>query len=965
MLRQFFSKAALLCFLAAAPTGFVTQVVYAQTQPNTAALPVDPKVTIGQLPNGLKYYIRPNSKPENKVELRLIVNAGSILETDEQQGLAHFMEHMNFNGTKNYPKNKLVDFLQSIGVEFGADLNAYTSFDETVYILPIPTDKPGNLESGFQVLEDWAQHANLTDEDIDSERGVVLEESRGRKGAQDRMMQKYLPKVLYGSQYAHRLPIGKDEVLKNFKYETLRSFYRDWYRPDLMAVAVVGDITVDKAEALIKKHFAHLKNPANPKPREAFQVKPYTDASTMVITDKEATNFMFQLMFSARPKKESVTVNDYRNDMIKSLFFQIINKRLNELTQSATPPFAAAYVYAGGYARGYENFSVMAIPTNDVEGAINAAIGELVKAQEFGLNNSELEIAKKSMLSQMEKTYNERNTTESGRIIGEYVRNFLTGEAMPGIEQEYKYYQELLPGITLQEVNAEINKWLAKEDNQEYFAMITGPADSRQVKLPTDMELKNIINKSFSQKVQANEERVVAENLLEKDPVPGKITSEQKDADLAATTYTLSNGVKVSVKKTDFKSDEIILTAVKKGGTGNYGAEDRSNVAFLDNVIEAMGYGQFTPTQLTDALSGKTVGLLPSMNETSNKIRGNSSVKDFESLLQLVHLQLTQPRMDQALFEGFRNTMKMQLQFLGSNPQVAFIDTLGKFMYNNNPRRPIMVPTVADIEQLNAERIVEIYKNEFSNADGFHFFIVGNVDENAIKPLLEKYIASLPAKGTSPAFKDNGVRTVEGKHVFKFHKGQEQQSLIVPSYHGEAAYSEELALHADMIAEVLTIRVLEEVREEMGAMYSGGFMSSFERDPYPHYSITGQFPCGPENVDAIVKKVEEEIADIRANGPRQKDLDKVKMAKLEKRRENIKTNNYWGGKLESLLFWNFDKKRFMEMDAKINAVTVADLKASANKLFNTGNTLTAILYPEAAAGTAAPERLNKKAGIAK
>jgi zinc protease len=941
MLRKFFSRAALVCLLAGASVGPL--VTLAQTK--TEKLPVDPKIKMGKLPNGLVYYIRPNNKPEKKVELRLIVNAGSILENDDQQGLAHFMEHMNFNGTKNYPKNKLVDFLQSIGVEFGADLNAYTSFDETVYILPIPTDKPGNLESGFQVIEDWAHNANLTEADINEERNVVLEESRLGKGADDRMMKKYLPKVLAGSRYGERLPIGKDDILKTFKPETIRSFYRDWYRPDLMAVAVVGDVTVEQAEALIKKHFSGLKNPAQERPRKAFEVKPYTDATAMVVTDKEATNYMFQLFFPVRKEKPQVTLNDYRESIVKSLFTQILNRRLQELTRSATPPFAFAYGYADSWARGYESFVLMASPSTDIETTVKATVAELVKAEEFGFTASELDIIKKQVLSSLEKMYNERNTTESGKIVDEYVRNFLTQEPIPGIENEYKYYQEMVPGITLQEVNAEAKKWIAKADNQSYFALVTGP-DSKQMKVPTDMELKNMVNEAMAQKVTANAEKVVASSLLDKQPVAGKITGESTDKELGATTYTLSNGVKVTVKKTDFKSDEIVMTAVKKGGASNYGPEDKSNTKFMTEVIESMGYGKFTPTELTDALSGKTVELLPRMGEITSELEGKSSVKDFESLMQLTYLQMTDARKDEGLYGGFIGTMKMQLQFLGSNPQIAFIDTMIKVMYHNDPRRPIAVPTAADVANINMDRVLNIYKNEFSNADGFHFFIVGNVDESTIKPMLEKYIASLPAKGAPTAFKDNGLRSIDGVKRFDFRKGQEQKSLVVTLTHGEAPYSEDLALQTDMIGEILSIRVIEEIREQMGAIYGGGFNGSFEKYPYAHYSISGQFPCGPENVEPILKKADEEIANLKANGPSQKDLDKVKLAKTEKRKESLKTNNYWSAKLSQLLFWDYSKERFLNMDNEINKITTADIKATANKLFNGKNNFTAVLFPE-------------------
>ncbi len=941
MLRKIFSRAALVCLLAGASISPL--VTYAQSK--DTKLPVDAKVKTGKLPNGLVYYIRPNNKPEKKVELRLVVNAGSILENDDQQGLAHFMEHMNFNGTKNYPKNKLVDFLQSIGVEFGADLNAYTSFDETVYILPVPTDKPGNLESGFQVIEDWAHNANLTETDINEERNVVLEESRLGKGAEDRMSKKYLPKLLGGSQYSLRLPIGKDDILKTFKPETIRSFYRDWYRPDLMAVAVVGDVTVEQAEALIKKHFSGLKNPAQARPRKAFEVKPYSETTAMVVTDKEATNYMFQLFFSAHKQQPNVTLGDYRGDMVKSLFIQILNRRFQELTRSANPPFAFGYGFAESWARGYESFGLISSPTTDIETAVKAAVAELVKADEHGFTASELEIVKKEMLSNIEKLYNERNTTESGRLVDEYVRNFLQKEPIPGIENEYKYYQEMVPGITLQEVNAEAKKWVSREQNKTYFALVTGP-DSKQMKVPTDMELKALVNEALQQKVTANAEKVVASNLLDKQPVAGKITGESTDKELGATTYTLSNGVKVTVKKTDFKSDEIVMTAVKKGGASNYGPEDKSNAKFMTEVIESMGYGKFTPTELTDALTGKTVELLPRMGEITSELDGKSSVKDFESLMQLTYLQLTEARKDEGLYGGFISTMKMQLQFLGSNPQVAFIDTMIKTMYHNDPRRPIAVPTTADVEKIDMNRVLDIYKNEYSNADGFHFFIVGNVDESTIKPMLEKYIASLPVKGTQPAFKDNGLRSIDGVKRLDFKKGQEQKSLVVTMTKGEMPYTEDLALQTDMIGEILSIKVIEEIREQMGAIYGGGFGGSFEKYPYAHYSVSGQFPCGPENVEPILKKAEEEIANLKANGPSQKDLDKVKLAKIEKRKESIKTNNYWNGKLAQLLFWDYSKERFLNMDNEINKITVADIKATANKVLDGKNSFTAVLFPE-------------------
>ena len=940
MLKQFLKKSALGCFL----LGTIMSANAVHAQDLSAPIPTDSKVESGTLANGLTYYIRPNSKPENKVELRLVVNAGSILEDDTQQGLAHFMEHMNFNGTKNFEKNQLVDYLQSIGVDFGADLNAYTSFDQTVYILPIPTDKPGNLEKGFQIIEDWAHNALLTDKDIDEERNVVLEESRLGKGADDRMSKKYLPKMLSGSRYADRLPIGKDDILKNFKHDEVRRFYRDWYRPNEMAVIVVGDITVEKAKEMINKHFAGMTNPQNQRERFYPEVKPYNDASAMVVSDPEATNYEFNIMFSSRKKTTENTLKDYRAYLVRNLFNQMLNKRFQELSQSATPPFVYAFGYIGGYARGYEGMALIAVPTSDVNTAINATIAELLKAQQYGFNNTELELAKKNMLSSVEKQYNERNTTESGRYVNEYIQNFLDKDPYPGIENEYKYAKEMLPAITLEEVSQEAAKWIAPDKTKEYFALVTAPSKSDQ-ELPTDATLLKTVETAFQQKVSAHEEKKVVEKLLKQDPVPGKIVSEDKNEKLGTTTYTLSNGVKVTVKQTDFKSDEILFQGVKAGGANNYGAEDKANTQFMSDVMESMGYGEFTPTELTNALSGKTVGLQQSMDDISNNVEGSSSVKDFPTLMELTYLQLTEPRLDEDLYKGFVGKMKTQLMFLKSNPQVAFIDTLIKKMYNNDPRRPIAVPTTEDINSINAARVIEIYKNEFSNADGFHFFLVGNVDENTLKPLLEKYIASLPVKGAKPSFKDNGLRMVSGNQKFVFKKGTEQKSLIFGAYHGELPYTEDLALQTDMLGEILTIKVIEEMREKMGAIYGGGFNASMKRDPYPHYSIMLQLPCGPNNVEPLLKAADEEITLIRKNGPDQKDLDKVKTSMLEKRRENLKKNSYWMAKLQQIIYWNYSEDRFLNADDIVNKITVNDIKATADKLFN-GNQFIGVLYPE-------------------
>lgn len=908
-------------------------------------IPINPDVTVGKFDNGITYYIRSNKKPENKVELRLVVNAGSILEDDDQQGLAHFMEHMNFNGTKNFEKNELVSYLQSIGVEFGADLNAYTSFDETVYILPVPTDKEGNLDKGFQIIEDWAHNALLTDEDIDDERGVVLEESRLGKGAEMRMLQKYLPEMMAGSRYADRLPIGKDDILKNFEYDVVRRFYRDWYRPDLMAVVVVGDIDKETAMKYLKKHFAGMKGPKNPRERFYAPVEARKEAKAMVLTDKEATNYSYQVIFPARKAEPEITIGDYRQSTVRRLMTNVLNNRLRELYQSSDPPFPYAYCYVGGWARGYENLiAYTAFGEEGPEKALMALTAEMKRAKEYGFNKAEVERAKADMLSGMEKLYNERNTTESSRMVGELVRNYLEQEPIPGIEIEYQYYKDHLPTITIEELNAEIKDLMS---NMNTFSLITGP-DAAKDKLPSDAELLTMTRSGFSQDVDPLEEEKVITSLMDKKPEPAKVAATQKDNDLGTITYTLTNGVKVTVKSTNFKSDEIILRGVKKGGSNNYGVGDINNVRYATDVVDAMGYGQFSPTDLEKALAGKNISVSTGIGEISNSIRASSTVKDLESMMQLLYLKLTEPRVDKGLFEAYKKKQIMQLQFLSANPTISFIDTAITDLYGNNPLAQAPIPKPEHFEAIDLNRAVEIYKKELRGADGYHFFIVGNIDAQEALPLIQTYLGGLPKTNVIPSFKDNGVRPidVDGSKTLKYYKGSEPKSMIISLIYGEASYSEDFELKVEALGEILNIRVIEELREKLSGIYGGGYRASVEKEPYENYSLVLQLPCGPENVDKLLSAADEVVNEIKKDGPKQEDLDKVKSQWREKHKENLEKNSYWAGKLQSVMFWDKSKNNALSYNDWISKLTVKDIQKTANMVFgDKSDTYTAILYP--------------------
>jgi zinc protease len=696
---------------------FFTWAVIAQPKV-TDPIPISPDIKVGTLPNGLKYYIKKNTKPENKMELRLAVNTGSILEEDNQQGLAHFTEHMAFNGSKNFKKNELVSFLQSIGVKFGAHLNAYTSFDETVYMLNIPLDKPDNLEKGFLVLEDWAGGLTFDPSEIEKERGVVLEESRGRTGAQDRMNQQVYPTLFVGSKYANRLPIGKDEILKTFKPDVIKKFYKDWYRPNLMAVVAVGDFDVAEIENKIKSHFGKLKNDPKAKERYMVETPSRKNSEGLVVTDKEATNAILQIYYPYSKAKVETTVGDYRESIINQLFQSMLGQRMQELTQTAKPPFIFGGSSLGGFLRGLKAFSSFALLSPaGVEPAISTLIQEGERARQFGFTEGELDRVKKSMLKGMERAYNERDKTESSGYANEYVRNFLEKEPIPGIENEYLYYQTFIPGITLDEVNKYAARIIPKEG--EKLAVITSP-ENPGFELPSNEDLLKMIENASKLEVKPYEEKVVASELLEKTPAPGKIVSEKEMKDVGVTEWTLSNGVKVMVKPTDFKNDQILMSAMRFGGSYLFDLKDRYSAENASTVVGQMGVGNFSPSDLQKVLAGKSVGVRAFIGQYTEGASGQSSGADLETMMQLIYLNFTKPRTDEELFQSFIAKQKGFVQNMMSNPQAVFQDSLLSILYGNHKWAP-RLPNTETFDKIDMNRAVEIYKSRFSNANGFTF----------------------------------------------------------------------------------------------------------------------------------------------------------------------------------------------------------------------------------------------------
>jgi zinc protease len=921
---------------------FFVSILSIDAQVTNTPIPVDPNVKIGVLPNGLKYYIKHNEKPENKVELRLVVNAGAILEDDDQQGLAHFMEHMCFNGLEHFPGNELVHYLQSIGVGFGNDLNAYTGFDQTVYILPVPSDDKEKLDKAFTVIADWAGGALLTDEEIDKERGVILSESRLGKGSDDRMMKIWLPLMLNGSKYSNRLPIGKDSIIESFKYETIRRFYRDWYRPNLQAVVVVGDMSVEDAEKLIIEKFSDHKNPSPVRNRqEFFEVKPFQASQAVVVSDPEADMTYVNIVGSSRKSKPTVTQADYLDDVVEQLAYNMLYSRLDELVNSANPPFIYAYAYNGGWARGYESFTAAAACSPEgIKPAIQNLVIECLRVKEFGFTEQELERAKAAILSRYEKQYNERDKTESGRITREYVNNYLDNEPIPGIEWEYKFVKEHLKDITLanfDEVRNNINI-----DNK-YFCYVTTKTSGN---LPKNEELKAWVDEAMKTKVTPYTEKKIASSLLKSEPKSGSIVSSTKNEKLGTTTYTLSNGAIVCIKPTTFKNDEIVFKGSKFGGYSTYEGKDYQSAQFSNNVVEEMGYGEFSATDLNKFLSGKDVKVIPVVDDYTENISGNCGVKDMETMFQLIYLKSTSPRKDMEAFQSFVTRSKQQLMLAKQSPENLFADSLYNTLYQGNPRAHL-INSPADYDKINIDNAIAFYLERIGNPKGMYFTFVGSFTEGQIKPLIEKYIGGIPSGDSESKYKSMGMAVQPGIKSFTLRKGSEQKAMLMHYYTKSTSFNADDNFVLAQLNQIINNRIIDTIREKMGAIYGGGFYGSVKKYPNEELFMRSYFPCSPENIDAVNETFLRLVEETKIDGNITiSDLERVRQPALETYKVNIQKNQYWMNNLQYAWLNQTDPERILAYEKNLNDITPAKLAEIARKYFTGQNIFTGSWLPE-------------------
>jgi zinc protease len=905
-------------------------------------IPTDPNVVVGKLDNGLTYYIRKNKKPENRVELRLAVNAGSILENKSQQGLAHFTEHMCFNGTKNFPHNKLVDFLQKTGVKFGADINAGTSFDQTIYMLQIPTDNKGLIDTGIQVLEDWAHNVTFDDKEIDKERGVITEEWRLGLGADDRMMKKWFPVTFKNSQYAERLPIGDIEIIKNCPHDTLRKFYKDWYRPNLQAIAIVGDIDVKEMETQIKQHFGSIQNPPNPRSRTNFDIPDNKEPLISIVTDKEATNTMILLVYKHKAKI-NYTVEDYKIILAANLFNEMLSARLKEITVQPDAPFIMAQSDYGSFlARSTDAYELYAFPKeNQIEKSFETLLIENERVKQFGFTATEFERMKDQMLNDFEKAAKEFDKTESSKLANEYVDNFLNKEPIPGAKNEFKFAKKLLPEITLKEVNALAAKWITDEN---MAVVITAPEKDGD-KMPTEKQLTDIIVSTKKAVITAYVDKFKTEPLITEDLKGSIVISKKENKDLGFTELTFGNGVKAIIKKTDFKNDEILIKAYSPGGLSLYPDKDYISAHFASDVINESGVGNFDNTELEKKLKGKEIEIAPYIDDLKEGFDGKCSPKDFETLLQLTYLYCKAPRKDTAAFDAFMQKMKTQLKFLGSNPVYAFIDTLIKTSTSNSPRS-IVIPNEKQLNQVNLDILYKIYKERFSNANDLIFFIVGNIDIDSITPALEKYLGSLPGKAKPENWIDKSPKFPAGITNFEINKGSDPKSMVGIILDEKCDWSDKNRICMRMAKEILSIKLIEVIREEMSGVYSPQVQLSFEQYPTSEFSLMIMFGCAPKNTDKLTKATFKIIKSISDKGPQEVDLSKAKEELIREREVDIKTNKFWLNKIESFYFNNEDVSMITDYNNKINAITLKDIQDFAAKYFLKDHYVRVVLKPE-------------------
>ena len=903
-------------------------------------VPVDPLITVGTLPNGLRYYIRVNRQPQARAELRLVVNAGSVLEDDDQRGLAHFVEHMAFNGTRHFPGQDIGSFMQSLGVRFGAHVNAHTSYDETVYELQIPTVNNAVIDRSLLILEDWANNVSFDPAEVDKERGVILEEWRLGLGADERIQTAQFPVLLKGSRYADRRPIGDPDIIRNVNHDRLKQFYTDWYRPDLMAVVAVGDFDKTTIEFGIRSHFASIPAASSPKPRPAYAVPAQPGTVYSIVTDPEATSRRIDLS-SKMPARPQSTIGQYRQRMVEGLFSAMLSARLDEISQAPNAPFLRALTDRGLLVNTEEVTTLAAlVAPGGVERGVAALVTELDRVARFGFTETELSREKLNLQRGLQRAVVEKDKSPSGPLADEFIRNFTQGEPIPGIVYEFGLNQRFLPEITLAEVNSVAKDWMPDRNR---LVAITAPENDRS-SLPTEARLAAVIDAAKSAPLTAYVDTVSTQPLLPRLPSPGSIATTSTNEALGITEWRLSNGVRVVLKPTTFKQDEILFRAVSPGGTSLASDEDVIPAQTADAVIAQGGLGGHRLVDLEKVLAGTTAFVRANIGDTDEGLVGSTTRKDLETMFQLTYLNFTAPRADPVAFGVLLDRLKVTLANQEAMPDTVFNRALGAALSQNNVRAQPLTP--ARLGQMNLDKSLAFYKDRFADASDFTFVFVGSFDLPTMKPLVERYIASLPAIHRNETAKDVGVRPPAGVVRQQVRSGIEPKSQVSIVFSGAFQNDELHRVVVRAMADTLAGNLQRTLREDLGGTYGVSVSPSFTKRPTEEYRVTINFGCDPARTESLIKAAFQVIDQYKLVGPGVGQVIDTRAALMRDLETNGERNDYLLNRLLFKYEYGEDVAEVVNMRPFYDQLTVPVLRDAARAYLDTGRYVEVTLLPE-------------------
>ena len=918
-------------------------MVSAQEAPEK--LPMDPEVRYGRLDNGLTYYIRHNEQPKQRAEFHIAQAVGAILEEDNQNGLAHFLEHMAFNGTQHFPGKGIINYFESIGVNFGGNINAYTSIDETVYRLSdVPTYREGIVDSALLVMHDWSCGLLLLDEEIDAERGVILEEWRTGRTAQRRMWKEMRALMYPGTQYAKRDVIGDTAVINNFEYQALRDYYHKWYGPDNQAIIVVGDINVDTIEAKIKALWADVPRRTNYGERPIYTVNHNDKPLVAIVTDPEAqgTRITLEYKFDQLPEALQQTAQEYTLNMVRGLACDMFNNRMSDLSHDPNASFSGAGCYYGEVAKKMDAFMAVIIPKEGRETeAYNDLVYQLEKMHRYGFTNAELERVKNDKMTAMETYFNERNTRKNITLARECIRHFENGETMPGAQWEYEMTQAFLPLIPLEKVNQLAQSLIHANPT----IAISAPA-KEGVHIPSPEAIVATIAAQGELAIEAPQEEKIDTELVKKAPHKGKIKSTKQNEELGYTEWTLNNGIKVVIKPTTFKADEILMQGFSKGGMTQVKTEDLPSAKLATTIVGMSGIGTFTMPQLEKALAGKTVSVSPEIAENMERMNGSSTVKDLGTMLQLTYLYFTAPRRDEEAYQTTMNLLHNQLVNRDKNPKTIFSDSVQMMASNHSDRTPIV--NLQLMEKVSLDKALEIYKERFANPGDFTFIFVGNIDptDAKVQELICQWLGGLKTKKTREEVIDHHVRVTPGMQKNYFTRKMETTTasnrIQYTSY--DMPYSLANDLNMEMIGRILSTRYLESIREREGGSYGVATYGDMSILPVPRASLIMQFDTDPKKQERLMEIIHEEVQTIIKDGPLATDLQKEKESMLKDYQEDLENNKYWRSAL--YLYYMYGINNIRDYKPAVEAITAQTVQQTLKQLVSAGNVFEVVMFPE-------------------